>query len=163
MDETVDFDGCPYLYELEYTDEELFEIEERAGRESERERDGQRKTNQLLLKGSKFWETGGVPVGAVTQCPQRMNAFVLKRKLFNESIYVDIIVTDGVPLYFIVSHDSVDTLPITYLLTTLYAFWHVGQQQRISTPVYFGQTFGWFSRSASGPSFLSPLFDAIFL
>ncbi len=81
MDETFNFHGHPYLYEPEHTDKEIFKTEETTRRERERE-NRQRRANQLLLKVSEF--------------PQWTNVFVVKRKLFNESIYVDIIITDGV-------------------------------------------------------------------
>lgn len=36
VDETFEYDGCPYLFEPEYMDEELLEIEERRRRGRER-------------------------------------------------------------------------------------------------------------------------------
>lgn len=64
-EETFEFDGCPYLFELKYTDEKLL----------------QRSAIQLL-QGYKTREIGGIPVAAVTLCPQRKNTYVVKSGTF---------------------------------------------------------------------------------
>ncbi|MDF4316857.1 hypothetical protein P3375_25695 [Vibrio parahaemolyticus] len=70
----AEFDGRPYLFEPEYTDEELREIEERRKRDD---------TGRGRQRRNGCWkdlalEIGGVPVNAVPQCPQKGNASVAR-------------------------------------------------------------------------------------
>ena len=66
--EPFEFDGHPYLFEPEYTDEELRERDERAARERQRAADA---TTDLAPR-----ESGGVPATVVRFCQQKMSVDV---------------------------------------------------------------------------------------